>query len=242
MQYEGRDARHSARRLPPGVAIAEDAVRQCVVAGTAFESGALADNVAADADALMKLLEQRGLQARRASDADRSAAGDEALQVVVESDAAVVGSGAGGGVTAAALAASGVAVVVLEKGAYMHPAKIPDSDADAMRLSYESSALMSTYDTGALWPCLLTNCMSAQLESVRCICDECERFPAYACDCVSGSSSVCKNCCTLMCLPFYRRLDNPGGQRRGRRDPRELVCLVPHARPGARGVDCQARH
>ena len=77
-------------------------------------------------------------------------ANDPGLQAVVETDAAVVGSGAGGGVAAAVLATAGCSVIVIEKGAYVHPSKIPDNDADALKLSYECATLLSTADSGLL--------------------------------------------------------------------------------------------
>ena len=70
------------------------------------------------------------------------------VDVVVDCDAAVIGSGAGGGVSAAVLAAAGQSVVVIEKGSYTHPERIPQGDLDALARSYECGITASAADSG----------------------------------------------------------------------------------------------
>ena len=65
LQYEGRRASsHTAKRLPPAVAAAEERVRRCVLAGTAFESGALTESVHSEPAALIDAFAARGVQVR----------------------------------------------------------------------------------------------------------------------------------------------------------------------------------
>lgn len=79
---------------------------------------------------------------------------DDVIDAIVEVDVLVIGSGAGGGVTASVLAEAGLRVLVVEKGAYMHPEDIPRADDEALLAAYEHGLLTSTSDSGAhhLWP------------------------------------------------------------------------------------------
>ena len=188
--YEGRrSARHKGTALSAEATAAEGCVQQCVVAGTAYQSGALPENVAAEPQALIELLEAKGfkvrlwtqhrvdpvgrlprggggspsffcfffslrrsspgVQARLVQPSDLEATRDGAVEVVVETDAVVVGSGAGGGVAAAVLTRAGLTVAALEKGPYVHPTNISENDATATRLAYESQQHLITADTGA---------------------------------------------------------------------------------------------
>lgn len=79
-----------------------------------------------------------------------SVAAEAEIQAVVEADVVVIGSGAGGGVAASVLASAGLRVLVVEKGAYMHPEAVPVADDAAVRASYERGCLDRTADTGAL--------------------------------------------------------------------------------------------
>jgi choline dehydrogenase-like flavoprotein len=63
-------------------------------------------------------------------------------------DVVVVGSGAGGGVAAAVLAAAGLDVIVLEKGAYRNEADFNHVETDAYRQMYLDGALGATVDSG----------------------------------------------------------------------------------------------
>jgi choline dehydrogenase-like flavoprotein len=67
---------------------------------------------------------------------------------VLESDVAIVGSGAGGGVAAALFARAGRRVVVLEAGPAADSASLTQLEADAFASLYLDSALTSTEDLG----------------------------------------------------------------------------------------------
>lgn len=100
-------------------------------------------------DHCAELTQRTELQAQRANEADRKLAGDAELQVVVETSAVIVGSGAGGCVAAGVLAAARCTVVVLDKGPYVHPEAIPDDDATAIQRAYEAGGLCAAEDSGA---------------------------------------------------------------------------------------------
>jgi hypothetical protein len=89
------------------------------------------------------------LQARLPDNNDFATAGTAGIEVVVEADVVIVGSGAGAGVVAGVLCKAGLRVAVVEKGPYVDPQQIPQSDAAAIRASYESSQHLITSDTGA---------------------------------------------------------------------------------------------
>ena len=68
----------------------------------------------------------------------------------------VIGSGAGGGVAASVLAESGLRVLVVEKGSYLHPEDIPRADDEALLATYEAGMLTSTSDSGVNSHCEAT--------------------------------------------------------------------------------------
>jgi choline dehydrogenase-like flavoprotein len=73
---------------------------------------------------------------------------DGVLELRNRFDAVVVGSGCGGGVMAAELAAAGLRVLVLDKGAYVHESEMTLLEEDAFAQLYEQSALLSSADAG----------------------------------------------------------------------------------------------
>lgn len=91
------------------------------------------------------------MQARLPDSGDFAVAGTEAIEVVVEADVIIVGSGAGGGAVAAVLCKAGLQVAVVEKGPYVDPQKLPENDAEAIRASYESGQHLITSDTGTFF-------------------------------------------------------------------------------------------
>ena len=89
------------------------------------------------------------MQAHKVTPAALELVNNATIEGVVTADVIVVGSGAGGGVAAAVLAQSGLKVVVVEKGGYMHPEGVPHGDADATRRTYEAAQFPVAQDTGA---------------------------------------------------------------------------------------------
>ena len=71
---------------------------------------------------------------------------DGAKPLDLEVDVVIVGSGAGGGVSAAQLAASGLKVLVLEKGPFVPPSEVTTLEKDAFQQCYEKSGLLTTSD------------------------------------------------------------------------------------------------
>lgn len=67
---------------------------------------------------------------------------------VIETDVAIVGSGAGGGCAAAILAQAGLKVVVLEKGGYFGESDFTQVEADASRDLYLYGMTLMTSDLG----------------------------------------------------------------------------------------------
>jgi choline dehydrogenase-like flavoprotein len=88
------------------------------------------------------------MQATLADATDWATCGDANAEVIVVADVIIIGSGAGGATAAAVLAQSGLRVLVLEKGGYVHPEGIAQCDSDAIRLSYECGQFVATGDTG----------------------------------------------------------------------------------------------
>ena len=68
----------------------------------------------------------------------------------LDADVVVIGSGAGGGTAAGILAASGLRVVVLERGEYRNEADFSHLEIEAYRSMYLDSALGSSSDGGIL--------------------------------------------------------------------------------------------
>jgi hypothetical protein len=104
-------------------------------------------------------ISRRYLQAATAADGDFSWVKQkrgEACAAVVECDVVIVGAGAGGGVAAWVLRKSGLSVLVVEKGNYVHPREIAASDADALKQSFECAGLVATEDTGVRLPSCTT--------------------------------------------------------------------------------------
>ncbi|MFN2525805.1 MAG: GMC family oxidoreductase N-terminal domain-containing protein [Actinomycetota bacterium] len=68
----------------------------------------------------------------------------------IKCDAVIVGSGAGGGCVAAGLAATGLDVVVLEKGSYMSESDFTHYESDAMQRMYLYGLTLATTDLGVV--------------------------------------------------------------------------------------------
>ena len=70
--------------------------------------------------------------------------------ITLDADVVVVGTGAGGGTAAGVLAAAGLEVVVLERGAYRNESDFTHLESDAYSSMYLDGALGSTADGGVL--------------------------------------------------------------------------------------------
>ena len=70
--------------------------------------------------------------------------------ITLDADVVVVGTGAGGGTAAGVLAAAGLEVVVLERGAYRNESDFTHLESDAYSSMYLGGALGSTADGGVL--------------------------------------------------------------------------------------------
>ncbi len=68
----------------------------------------------------------------------------------IECDVVIIGSGAGGGIAAAVLAGAGLAVTVLERGAYHNESDFTHLESDAYGSMYLDGGLNSTADGGVL--------------------------------------------------------------------------------------------
>jgi choline dehydrogenase-like flavoprotein len=70
----------------------------------------------------------------------------EDLSDTTECDVVIVGSGAGGSVAAAVLAEAGYQVIVVDKGHYVSPEQVENLEAEASKMCYEQSSLLTTKD------------------------------------------------------------------------------------------------
>jgi succinate dehydrogenase/fumarate reductase flavoprotein subunit len=98
----------------------------------------------------------------------------DVIDAIVEVDVLVIGSGAGGGVSASVLAEAGFVVLVVEKGAYLHPHDIPRADDEALLATYEHGMLTSTSDSGVLRNCVVVGGKRAgNRKAAHAFCDTC---------------------------------------------------------------------
>lgn len=81
-----------------------------------------------------------------AADGDRDGAAPGPL--AVDTDVVVIGSGSGGSVAAAHIAASGLRVLVVDKGIYVHPSQYTGRELDGYQRLYDGEGLLLSSDGG----------------------------------------------------------------------------------------------